>query len=56
MLKVNFFGCGELGHYVNQCPKWKKDKKGKQTSASIKIKDLSARLEVEFTMIVAVSP
>lgn len=33
LLKVKFFGCGQLGHYVIQCPSQKKGQKGKQTIA-----------------------
>lgn len=54
-MKVNGFRCHEIGHYVIQCPKRKKDKKGKEKTTSTKIEDLSARLEYEFIMFVALS-
>lgn len=54
-MKVKFFGCGELGHYVSQCPNQKKGKKGKQTVASIGIEDLSSKLKDEFALIATIS-
>lgn len=55
MLKVKCFGCSELGYYVNQCPNQMKDNKGKQTTTSTKIENLSSRLEDEFELILDVS-
>ena len=53
--KVKCSGCSALGHYVIQCPKRKKDKKGKQTTSSTNIYDLSTKLEDEFTLFAAIS-
>lgn len=55
MSKVKCFGCDEFGHYVTQCSKRKKDKKGALVAASTKINHLSAKFEDEFAMFVTLS-
>jgi hypothetical protein len=41
--KVNFFHCGELGHYVNQCPR----KKSKGEASETKAASAKAEKELE---------
>ena len=53
--KVKCFGCGQLGHYVRQCPKKTRDKKGKQMVTLAEIENLSAILEDEFAMFAILS-
>jgi hypothetical protein len=50
MSKVKCFACGEMGHYVGQCPK--KMKKQGGTAATAKEQEFTAQFERECAFIV----
>lgn len=56
--KIKGFKCGEMGHYITQCPLRKTDQEEKQDqqAASVDIDRLSSRLDKEFAMIVEKPP
>jgi len=57
--KIKCFIYRYSGHYVSQCPNWKKEdkkKKGKsQTKTSTNIENISSRLDDEFAVIACLS-
>jgi hypothetical protein len=53
MSKVRCFACGEMGHYVGQCPK-KKKKQQDGTAATTEEEEFTAQFERECAFVVVV--
>jgi hypothetical protein len=51
MSKGKCFACHKFGNYAGQCP----NKKKKQTSASAKVEEFSAKFDKEFSLVVCLS-
>jgi hypothetical protein len=51
MSKFKCFSCHKFGHYAGQCP----NKKKKQTTTSVAVKDFSTKFDKEFSLVVCLS-